>query len=193
MRMAELYQTLTDRLSPLLRRADVAGCEQLVLEQLAALPESPFHNAAELVFTVHPKAIAADFDGFFARQSRRFEVAALYTEMNAFQVNTRDWYYDKFAYRAYGGLESDDWLSKWDGESQSSRLVGMYKLQRVYASGVGQEPAHSDAFMVAGLLVLVRFWQLLSEAAALMRKVRVPLLGSAHDMGLCLELRPNAS
>ena len=191
--MADMYQTLTDRLAPLLRRADVAACEQLVLEQLTALPESPFHVAAELAFTVHPKVFAADFDGFFARQSKRFEVAALYTEMNAFQFNTRDWYYDKFAYRAYGGLEPDDWLSHWDGESQPTRLQGMYKLQRVYASKVAREPGHADVFLVAGRLVLVRFWQLLGEAAALMRKVRVPLLCSAHDAGLFLELRHNTS
>ena len=60
--------------------------------------------------------------------------------MNEFQTNTRSWYYEKFAYREYGGRSDDfDWLSRWDGQSQAgTNLMGMSKLQRVYASKAGK-------------------------------------------------------
>jgi hypothetical protein len=191
--MAVVYDTLVERIQPLLQAGDVAACERLILDQLAALPESPFHLAAALTFAVHPGVVAGDFDGFFYRQSKRFPVAALYTEMNEFQTNTRSWYYDKFAYREYGGREEYDWLSRWDGQSQTGRnLLGMYKLQRVYASKAGRDSVHFETACVAGLLVQARFWQLLADAAALMRKVCVPLLVSTHDTGLILELHSNA-
>lgn len=192
--MAGAYDALIERVRSCLVIGDVAGCERLVLDQLAALPESPFHIATGLMFAVHPGVVAREFHGFFARQSKRFPVGALYTEMNDFQTNTRSWYYDKFAYRVYGGRADEyDWLSRWDGQSQTgTNLMGMYKLQRVYASKAGGDPAHFEAASVAGLLVQARFWRLLSDAAALMRKVCVPLLVSAHDTGLVLELRPDA-
>ena len=113
--------------------------------------------------------------------------------MNGFQTNTRRWHYAKFAYRKYGGRADDfGWLSAWHGSAASRELMGMYKLQRVYASKVGKSRDHSEAFMIAGLLVEARFWRMLAEAALLMKIVNVPLLVSTHDTGLILELHPNA-
>jgi hypothetical protein len=186
--VSKAYDRLVAGVGSLLRAGDAAGCEQLILAQLATLPASPFHVAADLSF--ENGDLAKDFDRFFARQEKRFPVGAVYTELNEFQTNTRDWYYTKFAYREYGGRQSDDWLSEWDGESMSVRLLGMHKLQRAYAGKAGRDDAYAEAARVAGLLVQARFWRLLSVAATLMRKVSVPLLVSAHDTGWVLELRP---
>lgn len=192
--MPDVYDALVERVQPLLRAGDVAGCERLVLDQLAALPESPFHIAPGLNFRNSPLAVARDFDAFFARQSKRFPVGALYAEMNEFQTNTRYWYYQKFAYRGYGGRADEGWLSRWDGESGAEQLWGMYRLQRVYAGKAwkGRDVPHFEAGCVAGLLVKARFWRLVADAAALMRKVDVPILVSTHDSGLVLEVRPIA-
>lgn len=190
----DAYDALVKRLEPLLRAGDAAGCERLILDRLAGMPESPFHIATGLTFAVHPGVVAEEFDGFFSRQSKRFPVGALSTEMNEFQTNTRSWYYEKFAYREYGGRADDfDWVSRWDGQSQAgTNLMGMSKLQRVYASKAGKASEQFQASLVAGLLVQARFWCLLADATSFMKKVNVPLLVSAHDTGLILELHPNA-
>jgi hypothetical protein len=189
----DTYDTLISRLEPLLRIGDAVGCERLIMDRLSGMSESPFHIVAGLSFQNTPFAIAKDLDTFYSRQSKRYTVGSLYIELNAFQTNTRSWYYEKFAYRKYGGRADDfGWLSRWDGESSANQLWGMYKLQRVYASKAGKASDQFEAFLVAGLLVQARFWRLLADSVLLLKKVKVPLLVSAHDTGLILELHPDA-
>ena len=50
--------------------------------------------------------------------------------------------------------------------------------------------AFEDAFYVAGLLVVVKFQDLIRRAAPRMRELRFPILATAHEYEFIYETRP---
>src|SRR5688572_23146848 len=87
--MSDISFELRDQLLPILRAGDVAQCERITAARLAAMPRSPFHIILDLAITTHVEGFAAVFDKFFQREGARFKIAAAYTEMNAFDINTK--------------------------------------------------------------------------------------------------------
>src|SRR5262245_50885156 len=117
--MSDIIFELQDQLAPILRAGNLPQCERTVAARLAALPRSPFHIVLDLSITSDPKEIAAGFDEFFQQMSESFTIGAAYTEMNGFDINTDLWFCQPFAYERYGGREDYDWLSDWQGETES--------------------------------------------------------------------------
>lgn len=185
-----VYRELEEALAPVVRAGDLARCERMIAEGLASLPSSPFHIVIDLSISNSPAAVGKFFDGFFREAVAQFSVAAAYTEMNGFDVNPKRWFCNVFAYQECGGHEDYDWLSDWKFESDDLTITGLEQLQGVYASGALSDKRFTDAGYVAGLLVLVKFQDLIRRAAPQMSELRFPLFVTAHDYDLILAIRP---
>ena len=83
----DIFFDTMERLTPQLRAANLDACESAAIDTLLALPKSPFHIVADIGITNDPSDIAAHFDRFFGNESARFDVKAVYTEMNGFDIN----------------------------------------------------------------------------------------------------------
>jgi len=164
--------------TPHLLKNDYSKCEEIVRRALEAEAHSPFHLVLESDFTNEPADIAADFDAFLERESERMPVAAIYTEMNGFDINPDRWYFDLFGYTSDGGLDDPDWISDWQSASWPDRtLTGMEELQAVYASA----DLGSDAAYLASLLVVIRFQKLIHAARSRMNIGDIPVYSTGHD------------
>ena len=191
--MGDIFFEIQDELRPALRAGDTARCERAVADRLAALPQSPFHIAIELSITNSPVDIAAHFDGFFREEGARFKIAAVYTEMNGFDINPARWFFDVFAYNDYGGHGEYDWLADWQSEPYDDMTItGLERLQEVYASAAFRDQRFNDAGYVAGLLVVTRFQDLIRRATRHMQGLHFPLLATAHDYDFISEVRPGS-
>jgi len=189
--MSDLYFELETQLNPALRRGDLKSCFRKADEVLARLPESPFHLIRSLSITNDPLEVAQYFDEFFEQAEQQFKIAAAYTETNGFEINPDRWFFNPFAYEAYGGHDDYDWLADWQAERQSfMTITGLEPLQAVYASEVGHSEQYRDAWDIAGLLVVLQFQRLIKQAADHMERLRFPLLATAHDRDFLFEYLP---
>jgi hypothetical protein len=190
--MHKLLFAMQDQLALVIRRGDLATCEQAIARQLTALPRCPFHAILDLKITNSPDEVAAYFDQFFIKESKRLEIGAAYTETNGFTINPNRWYFSPFAFRDYGGLDSLGWLAEWLSEDfRDMTITGLEPLQEVYASSAFRDNAHIDASDMASLLVVIKFQDLIGRAAHRMRELRFPLLATAHDSDFIFEARPS--
>jgi hypothetical protein len=177
----ELFFKLQNDLEPALRAGDLAHCEQTVAQALSALPRSPFHCVLDLSVTNPVEEVAEYFDTFFREEAPSERVGAVYTEMNGFDINPDRWYFEAFGYAEYRGHEDYDWLADYQWEACGDQnITGLEILQEVYASDSFREPEYSDASYIAGLLVVIKFQDLIRRAVPHIRELRVPLLATAH-------------
>jgi len=182
---------LMKRLGPKLRKGDLKSCVDRTVSALKSIPDSPFHIAAALEFNNHPVEVAKHFDNFIATQSQEFDLKAIYTETNGFDINPDRWFFDVFGYDRYGGHEDYDWLSDWKpGLYPDMTLTGMESLQEVYASDAFEDDAYREASECASLIVVLKFQQLIHRSAAHMGRLKVPLLATSHDYDFIYEFTP---
>jgi hypothetical protein len=108
-------------------------CIERVKKEIESLPESPFHVVTSLQFSNSRDEVAFFIDRFFQQETDRFDIRAVYAEMNGFDINPDRWYFDLFAYDSYGGHESYDRLSDWkSGDVEDIPLTGLEALQSVH-------------------------------------------------------------
>jgi hypothetical protein len=161
------------------------------IDTLLTLPNSPFHLAGDLNITNAPRDIAKHFDRFFRDESARFEVQAVYTEMNGFDINPDRWYCDLFAYESDGGLDDFDWLSDWQSDYFNDYTIkGLESLQAVYASDAFHDKGFNDAASIAGLVVVAKFQRFMQLAASTTNDLCVPLYATAHDYDYIARIFP---
>ena len=170
------------------RTGETDFCANRVTEIMRSLPKGPFHLVLDLDFTNPPEAIGKHFDAFLETQA--FAPAAVYTETNGFCINPDRWFFDVFAYKAYGGHDDYDWLSAWDsGRFPDMTLTGMERLQHVYASDAFHDRALGKACDLCTLLVKIRFQDLIRRSIHWMRRLSVPVLATSHDSDFIAEFR----
>ena len=186
----KLFFKLQEDLLPVLRAGDLTRCERTVVQALSALPQSPFHCILDLSIT-NPVAEVADyFDTFFREEAPPNRVGAVYTEMNGFDINPDRWYFEALACAEYGGHDDYDWLTDYQWESSGDQnITGLEPLKDAYASDAFGKEEHRDASYIAGLLVVIKFQDLIRRTAPQIRELRVPLLASAHGYDFIYEVR----
>ena len=174
------------RVVPLVQRGSFDEAEALLLAWLKSLPPSPFHVIADLQVTTPAQECAKFFDEFVARAKHEHPVKAVCAELNGFTVNTDLWFCDALAFSYHGGTDNLDWLGDFtSGHDEHLAITGLEPLQAVYAQHKNSSPderaKHSDADILAGTLVIVKFQRLLQQALPLMKTLKCPLFASAHD------------
>jgi hypothetical protein len=189
----DLFFKLQNELEPALRAGNLAHCEQTVTQALSALPKSPFHCILDLSITNPVEEVADYFDTFFREEAPPQRVRAVYTEMNGFAVNPDRWYFEAFAFAEYGGHDDYDWLADYQWEACGDQnITGLETLQDVYASDAFRKAEYGDASYVAGLLVVIKFQDLIRKTVPYIKELRVPLLATAHDYHFIYEARRDA-
>lgn len=180
---------LSEALTPTLRKGNLDGCIRTVSEAIANHSDSPFHKVLNLSFTNSPVAVANHFDAFIAENEKLFEIKAIYTETNGFDINPWEWYFDLFAYKAYGGHQDYDWLAYMDSTHfEPMVLTGMEELQAVYASKAFRNTEYEPVKGLCSLLVVLMFQSLIAHSAPYMKRLACPLLVTAHDYEFIYEI-----
>src|SRR5262245_38649878 len=187
--MYELLIRLQEELSPLLRAGYLLKCEDTLKKELALLPESPFHIAAQLKITSPAIEVATYFDTHFQAWAKKHTIDAAYTEMNGFEINWDCWFFNISAYKEYGGHDDYDWLGAPIFEDFDGMVItGLEALQKVYATDAFSDQ-YENARTIAGLLVVIKFQQLIQNASLFMKHLNFPLLVTAHDRDFIYEVR----
>jgi hypothetical protein len=174
------------RVLPLLQEGRFAAAEGVLTQWLLARPETPFHAVARLDVTTPPADCARFFDAFATRVPK---LAAIYTEMNGFTINPDRWFCDAFGFAEHGGDDGYDWLGDFHACSADAEgslvITGLEPVQAAFAEwkAGGAKTTDEDTVHLAETLVIVKFQRMLQRARPLMKKVKCPLLASAHDYG----------
>lgn len=72
-------------------------------------------------------------------------------------------------------------------EVERGDITGLERLQEIFAIG-SNVLRFTDACSVSGLLVVIKFQDLIRRAAPYMTDLRFPLLASAHDYNFICEI-----
>jgi hypothetical protein len=168
------------------------------LEAGLAACESPrFKGLIAADFTNEPSSIVDHLNGFIAFCEAKFPLAAIYLEMNGFDINVDLWYFDSFGYRRYVDTPDNlEWLPYWNSADYPiAPLTGLESVQREYDWYSNQE-GHKDTMAreaadFAALLVMCKFARLISRAVETNKIGKsVPILASAHDFNIIPKFRP---
>jgi hypothetical protein len=142
-------------------------------------------------FTNLPTAILTDINKFIAACEARFDLRAVYLEMNGFDINYDRWYFDFFG---YAELPDDDehldWLSDWQSEHWPEvTLTGLEIAQnefKVYdKKRLWKNKDLERSKEIAVLLVMTRFVMLVESAVRSGPLAKdITLLATAHDFDI---------
>jgi hypothetical protein len=162
---------------------------------LGKIPETAFHAVVGQSLTAQAGKLCDWIEAFYQSVSARGTVAALYFEMNEFDVNTDEWRIDGFAYARDGGLDRDDmeWLCDSFADTDEAFVIGGYeRLQAAFAQIDEQKEGgewmggQQDARDWCEQIVLARFMELTRAAHAEAARrglawARLPLYFTEHS------------
>lgn len=140
--MVDLFLQTMSHLEPVLRAGNLEACEKTVVEKIRQLPRSPFDLSIEVDISNDPANAAKTFDDFFGKEAERIRIAAVYTEMNGFDINSDLWFCDFFAYTSYGMGTTTGSLV---GSRSISRVIQFveWRLCRPFTRVAPSEISHS--------------------------------------------------
>jgi hypothetical protein len=199
------WLTTARELDVWLRNGDIAYCVEQVSKIIQARTQTPFHDVLDLKFANDTEAIATHFDLFFGNAKQvETPIAAIYTEMNEFDINPDRWYFTLFAYPKYGGTENYDWLAYFEETYPFNiTLLGMEKIQEHHKTYLElshkrdpNTPQDHNLEEVRGycdLLVVLRFQEMIQQSVGYMKSVNVPILATGHDYDFIYQVIPSYS
>lgn len=186
---------IAKQIIPDLRKGDLYACINRVKEKLEELPETPFHNVVNFRFTNKPEDVVKYIKKFIRKESKKIDVKAIYIEMNGFDINPEQWFFDLFAYETFGGHDGYDWLADWKSEEyESMTLTGLEAIQEVYANYEDGEYDEDDNDFsidrdICSLLIVLYFQDIIRQSVSLIKDLNVLILATAHDYDLIYEYR----
>ncbi|MGY2134884.1 hypothetical protein ACW9KT_21820 [Hymenobacter sp. HD11105] len=168
--------------------------------KLNSLEKTYFHRLLGTNLLHQRDEVAAWLDAFYQHVSSKMPIGALYVEMNAFDINTEEWYLDGFAYEVAGTREDAEWLANWSANTATKEpfvLSGFELLQEAFEAYFDEEQVSENlerAHDVAEMLVILRVQELLDEVhqAAKVKGLAwgtIPLLVTAHDYEMLYEAK----
>ncbi|NVO86403.1 hypothetical protein [Hymenobacter terrestris] len=137
--------------------------------QLNSLQKTYFHPLLGTSLLHQREEVAAWLNAFYQHVSQKMPVGALYVEMNAFDLNTEEWYLDGFAYEVAGTRDDAEWLTNWSADTATNEpfvLSGFEPLQEAFETYFDEEEGSENleqAHDVAEMLVILRVQELLDE------------------------------
>jgi hypothetical protein len=183
----ELWQTVDSHL----RSGDVQGAARYLESELRTTAKDRFASLANAHFTNSPRDVHAHIAEFVAACQRKFEVRAVYLEMNGFDINYDRWYFDSLGYTEYSEDPDDmEWLCEWTSPDwKQFTLTGLEQTQddfRWYMENkIYDRKTHVAEIEIATLLVMVRFVQLIRSSLDVgPLDFSIPLLATAHDFDI---------
>jgi hypothetical protein len=184
---ALFFETISE-LKPFLLEGNFEKCLNVLEDKLKVFPNAPVKSASEISIKNNPIQAAAHIDVFIKMQSKKFEIKAIYLELNDFSINTDKWYFDLFAYDNYGGHEDYDWLSDWkSGYYPPMKINGLEKIQNVYKKEIELNKSFSDVFALIDLIIILKYQMYIKSSITYIKHFIAPILVSAHDTDFIAE------
>lgn len=157
------------QINPRLTEGDFIGAIKIGERELSKIPLTDFHQILGKSLLDQTDSVVDWIDSFYQRISKKAKIAALYFELNEFDINTDEWYIEGFAYKQDGGLDDSEWLTDVTPDLMTQKefkLLGLEGLQSTFER-FGSEELSDDqqnALDWSEQLVIVRFMELLRTA-----------------------------
>jgi hypothetical protein len=172
-----------------IRAGDIASAITALEGFIAKQDANKFSCLLTDSFSNSPGAVLDMLNSFIEANDERFDVKAVYLEMNGFGINYDEWFFSPFAYDSYSS-KSDvtDWLGDWQSpEEIQVTLIGMESSQRAFAWYHEEEIWRSQRdfkpiYDASELLIVAKFMAFVESAIKSGKLVKpIPLLATAHD------------
>jgi hypothetical protein len=190
----ETYNRIERRIVKWVESASLSRAIAYCEKELASLPSSPYQKALGRTCLSQLDEAVEWLASFYRTAGKRFDVRAIYCEMNRFEINTDRWYVDGFAYDAVPDPNGLDWLCKWKkstDEKTCLELRGMTDLQKLFARDYADVPPRRvvAASECAILLLTLRMQELIHTATLQARHGGrfpkfIPVWSAAHDSNM---------
>lgn len=144
-------------------------------KKLSDLPSTEFHKIIGRDLKPLSENLTSYITDFNSQSKNKFEVKAIYSEMNGFTINYDLWFIDLFGYSELGTLDDLDWLSEFEYSSEKSMTISSFEdLQSVYEEYMENEKWRDKelekACKICELLIILRLQELFKEAKLLQFK-----------------------
>jgi hypothetical protein len=147
-----------------IRDSDIAGAITTLETFIANHDSQRFSCLLRESFSNSPSTVLADVNRFIRANDKQFDVKAVYLEMNGFEINYDEWFFNPFAYSSYSSDFDDmEWSSDWQspdwpqitlfGMESSQEAFAWYHEQRIWESQRDFKPIYEASL----LLIAVRF------------------------------------
>jgi hypothetical protein len=171
------------------RRNDIVGAVAMLENFILERPAQRFSCLPGASFSNPHSAIIGELNRLIEASQKRFDVKAIYLEMNGFDINYDRWYFDLFAYSTYSpNVDDTEWLCDWhsdnwpqvelSGMASAQEAFAWYHDERVWRS----QPEFKPVYEAAMLLVMAKFAAFVGSVLKSGRLVKaIPILATAHD------------
>ncbi len=173
------------------RKSEIGGAITFLEERLAKEMTNRFKAMLGRGFTNTPSRVLSSINGFIDECATKFDVKAVYLEMNGFDINPGRWYFDSFGYASYGADPKDlEWLCEWQSADWPDvTLKGLERVQAdfewYHASEVWNKKSSVRAYELAVLLVMCKYVSLIESALSAGTRSRpIPVLATAHEFDI---------
>ncbi|CAA9197846.1 hypothetical protein [Flavobacterium collinsii] len=179
--------------------------------ELNKIAKTEFHEIIDKTFTNPIDNLVNWISRFFNEISKKFEIKAMYFEMNEFDINTNVWYIDGIAYKEDGGLDLDNmnWLSDCKRDVMTTEefvLTGFENFQKSFETIEVKEENDewTDEMQEARdwceQIIISRFMELMTKAHETAKKreldwgnVPIYFTEHAYDFIVKSDVKKNAS
>jgi len=179
------------------RKSDIQGAVESLESSLSKGKIARFKGLAGTQFSNPPSEVLSRINKFIRACGKKFELRAVYLEMNGFDINYGRWFFDFFGYDQYGADPDDlEWLSDWQSEPfPDVTLEGLEKQQKEFKwyheNEMWKDKTFEASYDIAVLLVMARFASLIEEALQSGKLAKaVPVVATAHDFDIVARFTP---
>lgn len=179
------------------QQGEIESAIRFLETSLAAESVNRFKGLIGTEFSNPPSAVLTGINDFLSSCLDKFDVQAVYLEMNGFDVNYKRWFFDFFAFDRYLKYATDlDWLCDWQSEEWPEiTLTGLEKVQEdfewYHENQIHKESRFDSAHEAAALLVMCKFVRLIADAIRSGSLIKpVPVLATAHDFEIIGKFEP---
>jgi hypothetical protein len=168
---------------------DLAGAITALEAFLAKQDANKFSCLLSESFSNSPAAVLDKLNRFIEANNERFDVQAIYLEMNGFDINYDEWFFSPFAYDNYPSKTDDTgWLGDWQSpEEIQIRLLGMESSQQAFAWYHEEKIWQSQrdfrpTYEASQLLIVAKFMAFVESVIKSGKLAKpIPVLATAHD------------
>jgi hypothetical protein len=171
-----------------IKNKNIAGAISLLEDFISSHDAQRFSCLLGASFSNPTTFVQDEINRFIESNEKRFDVKAIYLEMNGFDINYDRWYFDVFAYSTYApNFDDTAWLCEWQSNSWPEiRLCGMDSAQEAFAWYHEQhiwdsQPELNPVYEAAMLLVMTKFAAFVGSVLKAGHLVKpIPVLATAH-------------
>ena len=162
---------------------------QFISNLMEGCKDKTFNGLIPLNFTNPVSQIRNSIVTFCSECNKKFNLKAIYLEMNGFDINPDRWYFDLFGYESLPqDDESLDWLSDWQSpEFPDVTLTGLESIQNLFDGYIKNKlykddnKAHNKD--LATLIVMAKFCKLIHESLE-NEELSIHVYATAHDFDI---------